>query len=401
VSPRLAVGAIVAFVVLTAVMIVTGYPLIWYRDTDFVSFWIAGRMLLEGRDPYDAEAFAAMHRSVGSAAYALVPGTGFGYPLPTALVVVPFSLLPLGIAAPVWLASQIVVATAGLGALAAGALRSDLRRGLPFVLGFAAASQPAYLVFRAGNMDGFLLGAVAGALALFLASRPRGAGALIGALVVKPHPFLLFVPALVLVFGRGARRAVTAAAAVAFVLVLASLGLRPVWPSEWARNPVALVSAPLPRANVWAVASIAGPWVAAICALLVIVAVLWWGRSRRSDPLTHAAAWLALSLFVAPYLWSHDHLLLQVCTVACIAMAYRHPRTRAFALVATAFGLVVAPWMLYAAGWDTGNEGLSAVTPVAALATLIGLSFLGSDVEFARAGTAGTHQAPPSPARRA
>src|SRR5438445_7765822 len=158
-TPRAAALALVITAVATAALAAFGWPAVCYRNEDFASFWVMGRMLLDGGDQYDFPTYLAAHRAIGSQALTIViPGTASFYPLTTALVFVPFALLPIWLSAPLWLVTQTV---AGLWALVAFARRvfpaAVLRRDLPMVLALAAFSQPAWRNAEGGNMGGLVV----------------------------------------------------------------------------------------------------------------------------------------------------------------------------------------------------------------------------------------------------
>jgi hypothetical protein len=56
---------------------------------------VAGRLLLEGRSPYDLEAMRALGESEG---LDFVLGSGYSYPLPFAFLMIPFTRLPFAVA---------------------------------------------------------------------------------------------------------------------------------------------------------------------------------------------------------------------------------------------------------------------------------------------------------------
>ncbi len=58
---------------------------------DFHDYWLAGRLLLEGKSPYDTVAMSALARQE-HLSFSL--GGGYSYPLPFALAMVPFAALP-------------------------------------------------------------------------------------------------------------------------------------------------------------------------------------------------------------------------------------------------------------------------------------------------------------------
>jgi hypothetical protein len=184
---------------------------------DFVAFWAAGRMTLDG-DPGGAYDWAR-HRAVE------VAGLGFDftglmpwhYPPPFQLAVTPFASLP------VWTAMALWVGLSGALYL------YTCWRILPgwvTVAGALAAAPTAMIIVN--GQTGFLLAGLLGLALLGLDRRPLRAGVLLGLLAIKPH----LVAAIPLpLFAAGRWRVIAAGAATVAAMVLASLAL--LGPGSW------------------------------------------------------------------------------------------------------------------------------------------------------------------------
>src|SRR2546428_2398899 len=151
---RAAAVPLVSTAVAPAALAAFGWPAVSYRNEDFASFWVMGRMLLDGGDQYDFPTYVAAHKAIGSQALTIViPGTASFYPLTTALVFVPFALLPIWLSAPLWLATPTVARLWALVAFARRVLPAEnVRRDLPVVIALPALSQPAWRNAEGGNM---------------------------------------------------------------------------------------------------------------------------------------------------------------------------------------------------------------------------------------------------------
>jgi len=374
-SRRELVVATAGTVVGTAALAALGWPAVSYRHEDFASFWVMGRMLLDGGDQYDFPTYLAAHQAIGSRALTIViPNTASFYPLTTALVFVPIALLPIPLSAPLWLVSQTVV---GLWALIAFARRlipaALLRRDLPVIIALAAFSQPAWRNAEGGNMGGLVIGIAASSLALLLGGRYALAGAVAGLLVIKPHPLLIAMPLVLLALPRPAAvRTASSALAVGGAITLVSIALRPGWIGE--------LLAELDRISAYAVNTrqatlfgLLGPdlrWLSWLAVAGTIVAFVVWLRARPALPVVIGAA-VCVSLFCVPYAFSYDQVLLAVpaaVAVACVANAM--PSARAAALAALAIAFVLLPWICYALAFQRGDESLNARAPLAILVAL-------------------------------
>jgi hypothetical protein len=356
----------------TAVLYVMGWPVSLYRDNDFASFWVMGRMLLDGKDQYDFSAYLAAHRAIESKALTIVvAGTPTFYPLTTALLCAPFALFPLALAAPMWLVTQAVLAVSALVALGQRLFPRALPRNL-LVLGIGVACQPAWLLAAGGNMGGFLVAIVASSTALLLSGRAVAAGAVAGLLVVKPHLLVFALVALLFTLPRAtAVRFFGAAAAVGGALTLVTLILNPRWIGELLAEIGPIATYASRQATVF---GLLGPDLAAVEWGIVaasLVAFVVWARRARPTLAVLVAAAIPLSLFCARYGWSYDQLLLLVTAAVVVGLVAESRETvRAGVLFALALVLVPLPWLLFVLAFRRGDESLTAVVPLAVLGVL-------------------------------
>jgi Glycosyltransferase family 87 len=90
----------IATIVVLAVLAIEPPLLYWIHRTldgygqsfnDFHDYWLASKLVLEGRSPYDLDALKALGQAEGRV---FVLGTGYSYLPPFAVVMIPFALLP-------------------------------------------------------------------------------------------------------------------------------------------------------------------------------------------------------------------------------------------------------------------------------------------------------------------
>ena len=154
----------------------TGQPLFG----DFIAFWSAGKATLEGH-------VAQLHDRVFLAGvqHATIPGmrvmAPWNSPPPFLFFVIPFALLPYGVASIVWL-----VLTGALYLFAASKILPD-KRALIF-----AVTLPAALYHLGTEQVGLLIAGLNGMALYWLDRRPRAAGAIVSLLIVKPHLAVLW-----------------------------------------------------------------------------------------------------------------------------------------------------------------------------------------------------------------
>lgn len=323
----------------------TGRPL----GTDFLAFWTAGRLALEG-----AAAGAYDPMVLGPLQEATFPGAKTGYapfPYPPLflLACAPLGALPYFPALAAWLAvtgyAYWRVARAWLGRA----------RGLAL----PALVYPAVLINAAHGQNAFLTTALFGAGALTLARRPLLAGLCFGALAFKPHLGLL-IPVVLL----GARQwraiagaavsatALAGAAALAFGLdawrgFLAGLPLMRAVTADGRLPPEKLQSL-FGALRVWQVPASPAYAAQAILALAAAGALAWLAWRRPNDR-SLGPALAAGTLLASPYLLDYD-LVLAAVPLAWLYAEGRRTGFRSWEKLAllTAFVLPLASRVLAA-----------------------------------------------------
>lgn len=197
-------------------------------SNDFHDYWLAGRLTLEGRSPYDVD---ALRELAAQEHVSLQVGGGYSYPLPFALVMVPFAALPFGAALLAFNSLSLVAfgLTVAVWVLWAHGRSPELaRRRLALAVG-AGLYPPVYGTVVNGQANLILIPLLAlGTACMLEETRPlrRFAGGLtIGlAAIVKLVPGVLILP---LALGRR-----TGAAAGVVVGALAAL-LVAVYVAPW------------------------------------------------------------------------------------------------------------------------------------------------------------------------
>jgi len=199
--------------------------------TDFSSFYAAGRLAGQGRNPYDPAALHGMQQAIFG------PGTpyyGFAYPPIFLLLAAPMAALPYLPSLAIWQGATFVLYLAAMTLLKRRFARA-FPRGL-FLL--CAAGFTAVFVNVTHGQNGFLTAALFAAAIAFLGERPWLAGLCFGLAAYKPQ-FGLLVP-FVLAAG-GHWRSFTGAAVTVLMLTAASALTfgAPVWPDFFAGSNLA------------------------------------------------------------------------------------------------------------------------------------------------------------------
>ncbi len=309
----------------------TAVPGISSVSGDFIGFWTAGQVTLQGRaaDAYNEVQLFFAQLALDkdpSAAY-----LGFFYPPYFLLLCAGLALLPYFPALCLWLGATCAGYAAALRAMVPKGLRERESVWVLF-LGY-----PAVMINAGFGQNGFLSTALLGGAAIWLDRQPLLAGICIGCLSYKPQ-LAIVVPLALAVAGRW--RCFAAAAATVLILsAMATLAFGPgIWPAfiantaearhNWmeAFNPlylrywvtvfgaVRLQDGPLALAYVLQTA-------AGVAAMYMLVRALWsrppGARSGRAE----IAAVAACIPFCSPYMLEYDLVILAVPMVWLLSEA--------------------------------------------------------------------------------
>ncbi len=173
---------------------------------DFIAFWSAGRLALEGRaaEVHNEAAIYAQHLIAVPGLHVVAP---WNSPPPFLLISSLFALTPFPVAALLFLLLS--------GALYLYVARKTLpdARALLFALTLPAA------LFHLGSVQtGLLIAGVSGLALLWIDKRPRAAGALIALLAIKPHLAILW-PVFLIISKRWTAFITAALATTAFLVI--------------------------------------------------------------------------------------------------------------------------------------------------------------------------------------
>ncbi|MCZ2128514.1 MAG: DUF2029 domain-containing protein [Anaerolineales bacterium] len=285
-------------------------------NSNFSFFWLAGRMVLDGQNPYDETQYLAGHDVNGMD---WRPNNIFPYPLPLALLCVPLGLFSMRVAYVLW---QIVtlLCVALIVCLLLNRWREESQRGLFLPLFFfLLVFSPTYLTTHAGTIG--ILPALFIVAAIFLLDKKQNfwAGFLLALTLLKP-PQGATILALVGVWFLARRnwKALGGIAAGGLALLVVGWAQDPRWVQKFLGAGAAVMDRTEGvHSNVWAFAYLAcggaSPcWkiVGAALSLILLGAaawLLWKNQAQWSD-------WQAFNLIIpiaflsAVYLWMYDQL---------------------------------------------------------------------------------------------
>jgi hypothetical protein len=312
----------------------SGHPLV----TDFLSFWSAGQLALEGHAAaaYDWSAMHSLqHRLIGRDPAGFL---GWAYPPMFFCAAILLALLPYAMSFLTWTAATLALHAATLARAARG-------NGAALI----ACATPAALACAMVGQNGFLSAALIAGVLLQLETRPLLAGVLLGLLTYKPHLGLLFPIALV--FGGHWRAFFSATVTTVLILFLSfalaadSLAAFAGHIGNMSQNFLTLGAAGFYKhQSLYGLLRTLGvgdqPAFVAQGVLLSAMAgfVAWLWRSGRPLALKSAGL-IAASLLATPYLYFYD---LPILSVAIAFLWRDHPFGRAEAALLLGAQLVMA-----------------------------------------------------------
>jgi hypothetical protein len=353
----------------------------FYRaeGSDFFSFWLAPHLLLQGQDPYRADIWVPAHDTFGAH---WISDPTFLYPLPLAVLLLPFGVFPLDVAAVLWvflsLAAILLVAWKLIASWQPGQLLPYLLPALAGILLF----RPTFLTFLVGQMEILLLLCLAGTAWLWERGEWLKGGLLASVVVLKPQiglPLLVLSGLWLLV----QRRLTGLAGMGVAALVLFALGavFDIGWVGSWLSIGQGKVSGVFGYSpTVWGVSATVcrhqypcTSLLGGVLSIAVVAAGLRIILLRKDlHPMNAIGAIIPVALLTTPYLWAYTQVMLIIPILLVMGRMYQ--RKLPYLLVAThPLAMAVLAFALLFVAVGLGSDVWSAVVP---LASLILLGFL-------------------------
>ncbi len=311
--------------------------------TDFSSFWMAGKLILQGKNPYDMVAWGEGFQQF-NLGFLLTPV--FLYPLPLALLLAPLGWLPFQSAYIFWVTLSLLMNIASLAILLS--LEASPRRKffiIPLFIGIMLF-RPTILTLTQGQVSGLFLFALAWIAFLWQKGKWFWGGFLLGLLALKPNLGLILIGLVVVWLLLNKKWAgLCGTLASGLFLLIAGLIYNPGWVIQYLHvgsNKLAETFGGSP--TVWGLGAlishnqISATLIIGSLAGLLILFVFFRALLRAHanlQPLSLLALAVSVTLLVTPYTWTYDQLLLILpLSVVTLAMDRRGVR---FPLAASLF----------------------------------------------------------------
>ncbi len=154
-----------------------------FQSSNFTFFWLSGRMLIEGENPYDEKQYLAGHVTHG---ITWQPNKIFPYPLPLAIFFIPLGLLSLPAAYITWQVITLIIVAMTIFLLLNHWEESAQRLLLVPIFAAMFFFGPMYLTLHAGSVGAIALLALLAAILLLEKDKSLLAGIALSLTMLKP-----------------------------------------------------------------------------------------------------------------------------------------------------------------------------------------------------------------------
>ena len=366
---------LVALSFLAAIKIV---PLIDYHNSDFFTFWLSGRLVAQGEDPYLAKTWLQGHHKYGAT---WIPNQTFIYPLPLSFIFIPIAFLPLYHAFVLWMVlSQFMIVLAV--ALLLKSYPEHLQKIfiLPLIIG-TAIFRPALLTLHNGQLTALLLFVLALTVYFWEQGKWWQGCILLPILALKPNlgvPMIILFAFYLLLRRQG--KALLVVAASGLVLLLAGLVQDPHWVVEfWGAGNTKLSQMFGYSPTVWGLSAfLCGynrvctvGWGALAVFLLVLGYVILLGRGHQHlSPALIVSFVICIVLLITPYTWSYDQLLL-LLPIVIITMGLATRGYRFLPVVLIFITIDILAFILLGINARVGKDLWYVILPISILTLLL------------------------------
>ncbi len=354
-----------------------------YQNSNFAFFWLSGRMILEGENPYNETQYLAGHDTYG---IKWRPNNIFPYPLPLALIFIPLGLTSLANAYILWQVVSLVSIALIIFILLNHWKESAQRRLLIPIFAFMFFFGPLYLTLFTGSIGAIAALVILVAILLFEKDRSLLAGIILSLTILKPPqglPILLLAG--IWFFARRDWKAILGVAIGGISLLLIGMIQDPLWAIKFLGASQAVMDRTQGiHSNVWAFAYLACGSVSPCSTLLggtlglILLGLggffLWRNQAK-------VTAWEAFNVIIpiafvsTIYLWAYDQLTYIIPIVWIIGTLVE--RTKSY-IHAFLFLIVLDVFSFYALVQQasTDKDLWSFGTTVIVLGMVLGLLYL-------------------------
>jgi hypothetical protein len=287
-----------------------------FQSSNFAFFWLAGRMVFEGENPYSETQYLAGHETYG---IKWQPNKIFPYPLPLAILFIPLGLLSLSTAYIVWQVITLAIVAITIFILLNHWKKQALGRLLVPIFAAMFFFGPSYLTLHTGSIGAVAVLAILGAILLLEKDKSLLAGIILSLTILKPPQGLtILLLAGIWFLARRDWKAIIGVTIGGISLLIIGMIQDPLWVVKFSEASQAVMDRTLGvHSNVWAFAYLACKGASPCSTLLggtlglILLGLsgffLWQNQAK-------VTAWeafniiLPIAFMTTVYLWSYDQL---------------------------------------------------------------------------------------------
>ena len=346
-------------------------------NSDFFTFWLAGRLALTGEDPYSPDQWVQGHHDYGAT---WIPNQTLVYPLPLAYLMVPIGALPLYDANVLWVFFSMVMVLASIALITRPGNHLPWNLFTPLIAGVYLL-RPTLVTFRNGQLGALLLLILVGTMVLWRSNRWFAGGAVLALLWLKPSIALPFLPltAAWAVLTRKPR-GISGIAMGTAALTIAGWAADPSWVGDYLSIGARKLAASVGYApSLWGLVGLACQsnsncvlriGLSATALLLLGFALFVFKFPDRLSPSLLLACVVSVSLFATPYIWAYDQVLLALPLSVVVEQLSRLRRPYLVcAIIPLLFSL--GSLMLLVVAFQLGSDAWSGVLSLSVLGLAI------------------------------
>ncbi|MDO9301906.1 MAG: glycosyltransferase family 87 protein [Anaerolineales bacterium] len=359
-----------------------------FQSSNFTFFWLAGRMALEGENPYDETQYLAGHETHG---IKWQPNKIFPYPLPLAIFCIPLGLLSLPAAYITWQVVTLVIVAITIFVLLNHWQEAAPRRLLVPIFASMFFFGPLYLTLHTGSVGAFAMLAILGTILLLEKDKSLLAGMVLSLTILKPPQGLtILLLAGIWFLARRDWKAIFGVAIGGLALLVIGMIQDPLWIVKFSGASQAVMNRTLGvHSNVWAFAYLtcggASPCSTLLGGTLGLILLglggffLWQAQPPVGNQ-SKLSAWEAFNVIIpigfvsTIYLWAYDQLPYILPIVWIIGTLVERTKSYLYAFI---FLIVLDVFSFYALAQQasTDKDLWSLATTVIVLGMVLGLMY--------------------------
>jgi hypothetical protein len=385
-GPALLLGAIPFFLVVVLIFWAnywaTGISTSWWKK-DFMLIWLAGRGLIEGFDLYDPVSWANLHDLY---AHGYRDNPVFFYPLPAAILFSPLAFLPVPWSATIWAFLSEIMVFFSVGYFWQ---RIKFTRSLVTIFALITAIvlfRPILLTIHLGQYSAVMLALLTAFYASVERRRDWLAGFCLPLLVLRPNPVVVLIPAILLWSVWAKRWKIIFGGALSGIALLGlSWWMRPGWIGVWIQHTVGTGGKMyrfIPQVpTLWGlvIEQMRAFPSSVQTAIIIIVTCLvgltsFWVLVKKTNFSIGAliAVATSVSLFVTPYSWQYDQILLLFPLLYVLTLIREGDNARnRLAWLGVILLLDVVPYVFLAIAHQRQIDSLSALNSLGVLVLVL------------------------------